>query len=211
MVTQDMRNQFADAKREFQDAWEDPSHTRFELPPVNVNKVLTDRYRVTPNKRITRSMIWDMETKKAWDPLTYIPYVVSEARSWGRNTLPDGSERFFRSSIQRGWITTDRGRVLEDVYVTHPEQDILFMGRAQMIGENGEALQASDFQPLFHVEHGVGGSERAPLNLWKIVLLTSERDRRYEEPFEQMVSAGLLPGFIQIYIETDLGMRLTRS
>jgi hypothetical protein len=80
-----------------------------------------------------------------------------------------------------------------------------------MIGENGEALQAGDFQPLFHVEHSVGGSEQEPLNLWKIVLLTSERDRRYEEPFEQMVSAGLLPGFIQIYIETDLGMRLTRS
>jgi len=23
-----------------------------------------------------------METRKAWDPLTYIPYVVSHARSW---------------------------------------------------------------------------------------------------------------------------------
>jgi hypothetical protein len=51
---------FADAKREFQDAWENPPHTRFELPPVNVNKVLKDRYRVTPDKLITRSMIWDM-------------------------------------------------------------------------------------------------------------------------------------------------------
>jgi hypothetical protein len=76
---------------------------------------------------------------------------------------------------------------------------------------NGEALEASDFQPLFHVEHGVGGSEREPLNLWRIVLLTSERDRRYEEPFQQTARAGLLPGIIEIYIEKDLGMRLTRS
>ena len=54
-------------------------------------------------------MIWDMETKKAWDPLTYIPYVVSQARSWGRTTLRDGSVRFFRSSMQRGWINV-RGK-----------------------------------------------------------------------------------------------------
>ena len=27
-------------------------------------------------------MIWDMETGNAWDPLTYIPYVVSQTRSW---------------------------------------------------------------------------------------------------------------------------------
>jgi hypothetical protein len=155
-------------------------------------------------------MIWDMEAKKAWDPLTYIPYVVSEARSWGRHTLQAGSERFFRSSMQRGWITPERGRVLEDVYISSAVQDIFFMGRAQMPGEDGNTLAASQFQPLFHVEHGVDGAEEEPLNLWRIVLLTPQRDRRYEEPFEQMVRAGLLPGFIEIYIEKDLGVRLTR-
>jgi hypothetical protein len=201
---------FDDAKREFQRAWDDPSHTRFELPPVDVNKILKDRYRATPDKRVTRAMIWDMEAKKAWDPLTYIPYVVSEARSWGRHKLRGGSERFFRSSMQRGWIAVERGRVLEDVYISSAEQDIFFMGRAQMPGEDGNTLEASRFQPLFHVEHGVDGAEEEPLNLWRIVLLTPQRDRRYEEPFEQMVRAGLLPGFIEIYIEKDLGVRLTR-
>jgi len=201
---------FDDAKREFQQAWDDPSHTRFELPPVNVNKILKDRYRATPDKRVTRAMVWDMETKKAWDPLTYIPYVVSEARSWDRHKLQVGSERFFRSSMQRGWITPGRGRVLEDVYISSTEQDIFFMGRAQMPGEDGNTLEASQFQPLFHVEHGVDGAEEEPLNLWRIVLLTPQRDRRYEEPFEQMVRAGLLPGFIEIYIEKGLGVRLTR-
>jgi hypothetical protein len=202
---------FETAKREFHDAWNNPSHTRFELPPVNVNKVLKDRYRVTPDKRITRAMIWDMETKKAWDPLTYIPYVVSEARSWGRYLLQDGSERFSRSSMQRGWIMAEQGRILEDVYVNRAEQDIFFIGRGQMTKEDGSTIEASQFQPLFHVEHGVGGAEEEPLNLWRIVLLTAERDRRYEEPFEQMVRVGLLPGFVEIYIEKDLGVQLTRS
>jgi hypothetical protein len=52
-----------------------------------------------------------MELQKAWDPKTFIPYVVSEAKSWGRHRLCDGSERFFRSSEQLGWITGQRGTV----------------------------------------------------------------------------------------------------
>jgi len=201
---------FATADREFQAAWNNPACTPFELPPVNVNKVLKDRYRVEPQKRLTRTMIWDMEVKKSWDPRTYIPYVVSAGRSWGRHTLEDGSELFCRSSMQQGWITPEQGRILEDVYVSHAEQRIFFQGRATMTAEDGGSLRASDFQPLFHVEHGVGGSDDEPLNLWRIVMLTSTKDMRYTEPFEQMVRAGLLPGFIEIYIEKDLQMRLTR-
>jgi hypothetical protein len=45
------------------------------------------------------------------------------------------------------------------------------------------------------------------LNLWSIVLLTNTPDLRYCEPFEQMARAGLLPGFIEIYIERDLRLR----
>ena len=78
---------FDTAEREYNDAWNAQSSTRFELPPIDVNKVLKQRYRVSPEQTLTRAMIWDMETKKAWDPLTYIPYVVSQARSWGRKMM----------------------------------------------------------------------------------------------------------------------------
>src|SRR5262249_55340520 len=115
---------FNTAEREYNDAWNAPSSTRLELPPVDVNKALKERYRISPEQTLTRAMIWDMETKKSWDPLTYIPYVVSQARSWGRTTLRDGSARFCRSSLQRGWITSDEGRVLDDVFLTHPTQPI---------------------------------------------------------------------------------------
>lgn len=64
---------FDTAEREYNDAWNAPSSTQFKLPPVDVNKVLKERYRVSPEQTLTRAMIWDMETKKAWDPLTYIP------------------------------------------------------------------------------------------------------------------------------------------
>jgi hypothetical protein len=201
---------FDTAQREYNEAWTAPSSTRFELPPVDVNTVLKKCYRMSPEQTLTRAMIWDMETKKAWNPRSYIPYVVSQAHSWGRTSLRDGSTRFFRSSIQRGWITSDEGRVLEDVSVSDAKQTIYFLGRPQMVEEDGNTLVASPFQPLFHVRHAVGGSDQMPLNLWSIVFLTKAPDPRYCEPFEQMVRAGLLPGFIEIYIEQDLKLRLSR-
>ena len=108
---------FETAEREYVEAWNAPSSTRFELPPVDVNAVLKKLYRVSPEQTLTRAMIWDMETKKAWNPLAYIPYVVSQACSWGRTPLRDGSNRFYRSSLQRGWITPEEGLVLEEVFV----------------------------------------------------------------------------------------------
>src|SRR6476469_5284163 len=201
---------FSAAQHAYRAAWENPAHTRFELPPVNVNKVLRDRYSLRPEKALTRTAIWDMERKKAWDPRTYIPYVVSEGGSWGRETLPDG-ERFSRASMQKGWIAPGEGRVLEDVYLSDERQSIVFLGRERMRDANGDELTASDFQPIFHVSHGVGGSEDEPLNLWSIVLLTADEDRRYHRPFEQMIAAGWLPGFIEIYITRDLGGQLSRA
>jgi hypothetical protein len=41
---------FDSAEREYNEAWSAPSSTRFELPPVNVNKVLKERYRSAPSR-----------------------------------------------------------------------------------------------------------------------------------------------------------------
>jgi hypothetical protein len=64
---------FDTAEREYNDAWNAPSNTRFELPPVDVNKVLKERYRVIPGQTLTRAMIWDMETKKGLGPAHLYP------------------------------------------------------------------------------------------------------------------------------------------
>src|SRR6266545_1365006 len=109
---------FEAARRAYREAWDNPAYTRFTLQPINVNKVLRDRYRMAPARKVTRSEIWDMEARKAWDPRNFIPYVVSEARSFGREKLADGAYRFCRASMQKGWIAPDEGRVLEDTYVS---------------------------------------------------------------------------------------------
>jgi hypothetical protein len=67
---------FADAEDEFEAAWRDPNGTQFALPPLDVDKVLNEHYTVKPPIRLTRSMLWDMEMKKAWDPSTYISYLA---------------------------------------------------------------------------------------------------------------------------------------
>src|SRR4029453_14704940 len=103
---------FDTAEHEYNQAWNATRSTRFELAPVDVNTVLKKRYRVSPERTLTRATIWDIKTKKAWDPLSYIPYVVSQGRSWGRTT-PRDPTRFSRASLQRGWITSEEGRVLE--------------------------------------------------------------------------------------------------
>src|SRR6266404_2388822 len=200
---------FADAAREFAQAWSNPAFTRFELPQLAVNRVLRDRYITRSPVQMSRSMVWDMELKKAWDPLTYIPYVVSEGYSWGRHYLEDGVERFSRSSIQVGWLGDSTGRVLEDVFIDHLHKRILFLGRSRMDCEGVQHISGTN-QPLFHVEHAAGGTEEDPLNLWRIVVLTEREDDRFKEAFRKMARDGWLPGFLEIYIEHDLGIPLSR-
>jgi hypothetical protein len=180
------------------------------LPAVDVNKTLAERYIVDAPIHVTLSMVWDMELKKSWDPLTYIPYVVSDAKSWGRHPTEAGCEHFFRSSIQRAWIGEENGRVLEDVHINHATKRILFMGRASMVAADGEIIRADKVQPLFHVEHGAGGSETAPLNLWRIVILTENEDARFLAPFQKMIREDGLPGFLEIYIRKDLKVNVSR-
>ena len=200
---------FAEALNIFEAAWRDPGCTTVELPALPVNEVLGERYLLTPSRRITRSDLWDMEEKKAYDPATYIPYVVSEGRSWSRTSLPDGAERHLRSSVQKAWLTGKNGVVLEEVVSQPAEQRIIFLGRQQLPGPSGEQLAADTFQPLFHVEHGVGGTEKEPTNLWRVVLLADEP--RFAEPFDSMVRAGWLPGFLEIYLQRDLGILVQRA
>ncbi|GGP00489.1 hypothetical protein [Wenjunlia tyrosinilytica] len=200
----------AAAHDEFDDAWNDPRTTSIALPPVDVNKTLAEQYAVTPRTRMTRAQVWDMEMKKAWDPLTYIPYIVSEGRSWSATSLPDG-RRHLRSSIQKAWLNDERGRVLEGVFTDSATQRVVFLGRARMEGPDGETLLADPYQPLFHVEHGVAGTDDEPMNVWRIVLLTEKPDPRFVDAFKAQAAAGGLPGFLEIYLAHDLGVHVRRT
>lgn len=73
----------------------------------------------------------------------------------------------------------------------------------------GNPLRAGDWQPLFHVEHSVDGSELRPLNLWRIVFLTDGRRRQLIERFKPAKDVWLRE-LIEIYIRRDLKIVLNR-
>lgn len=198
----------ARAHGEFERCWSDPNATRFELPVIGVNEMLSKRYVMRPQTNLTRSMIWDMECKKALDPSTYVPYVISEAGLLGRRQLSDCCDHFIRWSTQKAWLSEQRGRVIESIFIDHSSQRIVFLGISETRSEDGQTIAAADYQPLVHVEHAVGGSEDNPYNLWRIVFLTESQDERYTQPFEGMATAGFLPGYLEIYIRKDLNVEL---
>ncbi len=180
-----------DHEGEFQRAWADPNNTRSELPPVNVNRVLAEYYRTSEPLTFTRTMLWDMEVRKAWGPDRYIPSVVREgsAHAWGGRSAADGTESFVRSSQQRLWLEPgEYGLVLEHVCLNHTQQKVTFIGAAELPDRDKNLLRAGERQPLFHVEHSVSGDESRPLNSWRIVHLTDGPEHRLVERFTLMAN-----------------------
>jgi hypothetical protein len=198
---------FSQAIEEFDRAWQHPQHTPIELPPLDVNALLQD-YSLSEPVGLTRALLWDAEEKKAWDPRRYIPHVVREGQSWGRTTLTEGDQRFFRASQQRAWKGDAYGQVLEEVSLCPRESKILFLGRAELVSEDGRDLRTGSHQPLFHVEHAVGGTNTQPLNLWRVVHLTPEKDTALAQR-QVTAMADVLRQFIAIYVERELGRKLT--
>jgi hypothetical protein len=198
---------------EFQRAWADFSNTQFELPPVDVNQVLAEHYRTSEPLTFTRTMLWDMEVRKAWKPDRYIPSVVSEgsAHTWGQRRATDGTESFVRSSQQRLWLEpAEYGLVLEPVWLDATQQKVIFIGAAELTDCDGNVLRAGGRQPLFHVEHSVDGDESQPLNRWRIVHVTERPENRLVELFTLMGNDVWLPEFIEIYILSELNIKLAR-
>ncbi|MEV0197907.1 hypothetical protein [Nonomuraea sp. NPDC050691] len=195
---------------EFARAWADPRNTRFEPPPVDINRVLAERYTTDEPFTFTRAMLWDLEVRKAWHPDIYLPYVVRDRSAFTWNASDD-LMTFNRSSQQRRWLEQDDfGLVLERVHLNPAERRVTFIGAAHLPGPTGATLRAGTRQPLFHIEHGVGGDEKEPLNLWRIVHLTQEPDERLAQALSGRVSGGRLPGFIEIYMRSVLSVQLDR-
>ena len=104
--------------------------------------------------------------------------------SRGGRSATDGTESFVRSSQQRLWLEPEEyGLVLEYVCLNHTEQKVTFIGAAELPDRDSTLLLAAERQPLFHVEHSVGGDESRPLNSWRIVHLTDrpENDLSHDD------------------------------
>jgi len=203
-----MFNNCVEAQNEFEKCWSNPECTQITLDDVDVNKTLSF-YITNKPLHFTRSMLWDMEKKKAWNPGNYIPYVVREGsgESWGKKSCTTtGGVIFVRASDQKQWVNPDLyEKVYEKVYVNEQGQLITFIG-ATKLPERAEELNPQ--QPLFHVQHGVKGEDNNPINTWRIVHLTPKKDFQLIEMFKKLNDSTMLPGFIKEYIEKDLHLTI---
>tara|TARA_R110002096_G_scaffold104771_4_gene230695 strand:- start:2812 stop:3495 length:684 start_codon:yes stop_codon:yes gene_type:complete len=198
----------------FAAAWNGDGHTSIELEPLDVNQVLADEYDGVEGFSLTRTQLWDMEVRKAARPDLFIPGVIraGTARSWGRRELASGDEVFIRVSEQRLWLQPDSyGTVIEACHLNHASQRVTFIGLPEVEDDAGRTITASTKQPLFHVVHGVSGSEDAPLNTWRIVHLAVDEDGALSERFELMSQATGLPEYVERYIVDVLKTPLTRK
>ncbi|QFU89172.1 alpha/beta hydrolase [Amycolatopsis sp. YIM 10] len=176
--------------------------TVYELPPVDVNAVLAERYDLAREYRFTRTSLWDMEIRKASAPDKYLPNVV---RPGSLAKFGEGAD-FVRVSDQKHWLDPSRyGTVIERVHLDHRNQRALFYGLAEF----GE-LRAGTGQPLFHVEHSVTGTEDRPINRWRIVFLTETPDPALTELFAAMAEQEYLPEFIEVYLREEVGLEPRR-
>ncbi|MGC7094570.1 alpha/beta hydrolase family protein [Amycolatopsis lurida] len=176
--------------------------TVYELPPVDVNAVLAERYDLAREYRFTRTSLWDMEVRKASAPDKYLPNVV---RPGSVTKFGEGAD-FVRVSDQKHWLDPSRyGTVIERVHLDHRNQRALFYGLAEF----GE-LRAGAGQPLFHVEHSVTGTEDRPLNRWRVVFLTETPDPALIGVFAAMAEQEYLRDFIEVYLREEVGLEPRR-
>jgi len=198
----------------FANAWNREGHTSIEFDPLDVNRVLADEYDTVEGLALTRTQLWQMEVMKAARPDLFIPGVIRKgsARSWGRRELKSGDEVFIRVSEQKLWLQPESyGSVIEACYLNHSSQQVTFIGLPEVEDDMGRTVVASPMQPLFHVDHGVTGSEESPLNTWRIVHLASDENRELSRRFELISQAAGLPEYVERYIEDVLKSHIARK
>jgi hypothetical protein len=193
-------------------AWRDPANTAVDLPPVPVNQVLRERYRVEPPVAYTVDSLWDMEVRKASAPDVYIPTVVKPGSVERFPSVRHGRfEDFTRISEQRLWLRPDTyGVVIEHVRLDHDRHRAFFLGAERFETPDGRTVVAGTGQPVFHVEHSVAGPAGDPLNLWRIVHLTPAPDPAITELFDELGRAPYLRVFVEVYLREVLHADLTR-
>lgn len=196
----------------FEEAWVGAGHTAVELPAVDVNRVLRERYEVRPAVEFTATSLWDMEARKAAAPDKYLPNVVKPGSvEWFPGARRGAFQYFTRVSEQRLWLDpTTFGVVIEHGRLDHAARRAFFLGVERFRATDGREFVAGTGQPLFHVEHSVAGTQEEPLNLWRIVHLTERPDPAMAAFFAEMGRERYLREFNEVYLREDLNRSLER-
>lgn len=197
----------------FEAAFADPKNTAITTPDADVNAIIRNNYTVDEPFTYTKSLLWDMQVKKAFGPDKYISHVIRPGSLKVVGHIKEGSlEYFIRITDQRVWKDPDQyTTVIENICLDHVNQKAFFLGVAETALPDGTIIKRGETQPLFHVEHCAVGSEENPVNTWRIVHLTEGRDEDLVKAFDGLVRNPFLRQFNEVYIREDLGRQLVRK
>lgn len=90
------------AEEVFEQAWNNPEYTQMKLDDVNINETLSRYYETPTPVNFTRQMLWDIESKKAWDP--HVVTLFFSASTTEGSARVERSPRFslsFTASLRR--------------------------------------------------------------------------------------------------------------
>ncbi|KAM0259651.1 hypothetical protein ACHAQJ_003230 [Trichoderma viride] len=193
-------------------AFKDPNNTTIALEPSDVNKIIkSGHYDADPDLIYTKTQLWDMEVKKAYNPAKYLQHILRPGSLQVFNIQKNGpTETFVRITDQRSWLNPSKyNTVIEQVFLDHDKEKAFFIGVQEVEGPDGHKIIAGT-QPLFHVEHSVAGTENEPLNNWRVVHLDKDEEGKLKEIFKNMAASPYLREFNEVYIREDLGKKLDR-
>jgi hypothetical protein len=193
-------------------AFNDPNNTTIALEPSNVNRIIkSDHYDADPNFLYTKTQLWDMEVKKAYNPAKYLRHILRPGSLQVFNIQKDGrTETFVRITDQQKWLDpSEYNTVIEQVFLDHDKEKAVFIGVPEVEGPDGRKIFTGT-QPLFHVEHSAAGTENEPLNEWRIVHLDKDDDGKLKDAFKKLTASPYLREFNEVYIREDLGKKLER-
>lgn len=199
----------------FEQAYTDGGNLAIEQPLIPINNTLHKHYTVDASLTLTKTMMWEMETRKAARPDKYLPTVVKPDSAEKFPSMRDGAcEYFTRISEQKMWKDPSvYATVIEHVRLDHEKQVAIFIGAGEFTTPDGRRIVAGRDQPIFHVEHAVvGENENQPSNSWRIVHLMrkGEKDQGLKEIFVERAKSPFLPVYVEVYMRDDLGVSFTR-
>ncbi|MGE3921107.1 MAG: hypothetical protein AB7F64_09315 [Gammaproteobacteria bacterium] len=150
--------------------------------------ITTAPYKINPIKlsnqeqrNLSLDQAWALEISKALrvhDYLTAIPFSIVIPGTYRKTAQ---GQSFQRLSIQPAWLDDQMTIIKEEVHIIEDEHRIVFYGRPvdELEAQNvmrehfNESLIRKEV-PLFHVVHGLLGTENEPINTWRMVFIDQQ-------------------------------------
>jgi len=191
----------------FETAWNDPNNLAIMFDDIDINGVLSKNYVTDPPTRMTRTLLWDMERKKAADALTFLGSIVRDAKTHRQSN----ANAFIRWTIQRQFLNPEVfDNVLEEVFLDDANQLVTFIGKRDESFVDWKPLQVPQKQPVFYVQHGVTGQEENPMNTWRIVFINPSEDARciLKTGLGKFEFSSHLPYYVEIYLQKEMNVHI---